>query len=816
MPEKNMKGRITVEFEEAASRQSLESGESINTLFGKIKKFFSDLKSVAFSGSYNDLSDKPEQSDIIPFVIGTQTAVTGTWTGDAPSVENLYDGLTIRYWLPYNGSRNATLNLTLKDGSTTDAVNCYYSGNTRITTQYLAGNVLTLTYRKNVSVSGSTTKYTGWWADANYDSNTYDRIRYYKDIKCGDADILGGNIIVGINGVYTHLKSGNAFDITYPILYASSNISASAMATTNYLCMPFNINTTQSMTLTFGKPIFIKGNLSGAEFTPISTTPLTQDIPESDDGYEYILLGMAYSTTGCYLLSEHPIYAFVNGKFSRINGNEISEISAEGNVVTYKRVDGTTGSFETQDKNVTSTKTYPDSTKIYFPTMVEKSGNSEVSINDGFRYQAQNGTTDIDGVAELLLGTNTASETAGNMYGRLRLYSNGQYAGIIKQDLVDSNIIHTLPNMGGYILNTGTTSFEQTQTSGFELGVIKINGEEKKIYSPENANTVTGTLANPATTNTFYIPFHNSASTGTKYLKNNDGLGYITVNGTASVEGSSFLRLGNATKNGTAGNKTGKIRLYGNSSGYTDIVPSYSGANKATVTLPSYTGVAPVVNDCYACGDIYVDKIRFTPKTAAETSLSYSSDDSTLRLYHAGSACEIKSAVAFLRIEASSTEKGRVYTEAQLAVPYAYNNTVSGGSPLYIDSSGVIGKSSSSRRTKTNINYDIDKDKYHNVLMNMRSVEFEYKNNIGTVELGMIAEDVEKLSPIAALYEYASIYNNKKQCIGKKLTGRVDNYKDRAIIQMLVMEAQRKDKEIRLLNEKVERLNIYFGGKTNE
>lgn len=51
--------KINVNFEETSSRQQINSGENISTLFGKIKKFFSDLKSVAFSGSYNDLSDTP-------------------------------------------------------------------------------------------------------------------------------------------------------------------------------------------------------------------------------------------------------------------------------------------------------------------------------------------------------------------------------------------------------------------------------------------------------------------------------------------------------------------------------------------------------------------------------------------------------------------------------------------------------------------------------------------------------------------------------------------------------------------------------------
>lgn len=51
--------KITSSFSEAKSRENLKSGETVGVLFGKIKKWFSDLKTVAFSGSYNDLSNKP-------------------------------------------------------------------------------------------------------------------------------------------------------------------------------------------------------------------------------------------------------------------------------------------------------------------------------------------------------------------------------------------------------------------------------------------------------------------------------------------------------------------------------------------------------------------------------------------------------------------------------------------------------------------------------------------------------------------------------------------------------------------------------------
>lgn len=49
----------TVEFTQASTRTNIVSGESISTLFGKVKKWFADLSTVAFSGSYADLSNTP-------------------------------------------------------------------------------------------------------------------------------------------------------------------------------------------------------------------------------------------------------------------------------------------------------------------------------------------------------------------------------------------------------------------------------------------------------------------------------------------------------------------------------------------------------------------------------------------------------------------------------------------------------------------------------------------------------------------------------------------------------------------------------------
>lgn len=50
---------VTVTFAQATTRANLISKEKLSVSLGKIMKYFADLKTVAFSGSYTDLSNRP-------------------------------------------------------------------------------------------------------------------------------------------------------------------------------------------------------------------------------------------------------------------------------------------------------------------------------------------------------------------------------------------------------------------------------------------------------------------------------------------------------------------------------------------------------------------------------------------------------------------------------------------------------------------------------------------------------------------------------------------------------------------------------------
>lgn len=108
------------------------------------------------------------------FVNGTQTASTNAWTGTLTGI-TLYDGLAIRYYLPYAGtSTGATLAL---NGGTAYPV--YRLGTTtQITTHFAAGSVIAMTFRTSYNVAG-TTKTNAWICEAFYDSNTNTYQRLY-------------------------------------------------------------------------------------------------------------------------------------------------------------------------------------------------------------------------------------------------------------------------------------------------------------------------------------------------------------------------------------------------------------------------------------------------------------------------------------------------------------------------------------------------------------------------------------------------------------------------------------------------------------
>ena len=212
-------------------------------------------------------------------------------------------------WVRFTVTNSAPVaNLTLNVNSTGAKHIRYRNGNLIYTASLAANKTYPFVYD-------------GTYWQLSCDLDTDNVAQYVRPnaptVHCGSTAIVANNIIVaGTDGMYKHLKSGTAFDLQRPILRAGSAISANSWGSNNDVYSTFTLTTTQSITLTQGKPVYIKGHLNGTVFTPISTAPLTQTVPTSADGCQYIYLGVAYGSTTMWLDANHPIYQFRDGKFA--------------------------------------------------------------------------------------------------------------------------------------------------------------------------------------------------------------------------------------------------------------------------------------------------------------------------------------------------------------------------------------------------------------------------------------------------------------------------------------------------------------------
>jgi hypothetical protein len=155
----------------------------------------------------------------------------------------------------------------------------------------------------------------------------------------------------------------------------------------------------------------------------------------------------------------------------------------------------------------------------YMPTFVTGAGTAGVNIMASIKFNHTKGTTSAVGNSRLILGNSTASGTADNEEGLIRLYSPGTSYHTFKVSSTNSEIIQTFPATSGTVLNTGTTSFTQVLTSGTKIGTIKINGTSTDIYCQTNTNTdtkVTQTAVGSTYTNyrPLVIGASNSATAG--------------------------------------------------------------------------------------------------------------------------------------------------------------------------------------------------------------------------------------------------------------------------------------------------------------
>ena len=156
-----------------------------------------------------------------------------------------------------------------------------------------------------------------------------------------------------------------------------------------------------------------------------------------------------------------------------------------------------------------------DADVALFPTLLPAEQTSGVYMIRSIIFEHTVGTTTTDGSARLVLGNGTQSGYDNNEEGILTLFSKKNGKAYLRSADLDNDATHILPATGGTLLNTGTTSFTQTLTSGTQIGSIKINGTTTTLYAPTNTNT-TYTFAEGSTNGAFSVTPSGGSATSVK------------------------------------------------------------------------------------------------------------------------------------------------------------------------------------------------------------------------------------------------------------------------------------------------------------
>ena len=129
------------------------------------------------------------------------------------------------------------------------------------------------------------------------------------------------------------------------------------------------------------------------------------------------------------------------------------------------------------------TTTNPSSQTSYYPTFI--SGTKQQRINDGLRYDTQQGTTSTVGRATLVLGNGTASGANGNKQGRLALHNSSSGYTWLQTATSSSSFTQTFPALTGTVVVKQSANIT-TETNGWykvDMGAYTMYFKNSSIAS---------------------------------------------------------------------------------------------------------------------------------------------------------------------------------------------------------------------------------------------------------------------------------------------------------------------------------------------
>lgn len=256
---------------------------------------------------------------------GVNDGVTGQWHYTNPNITALVDGLAVVLFT--NGVAG--------DGSTDFEINdlgsyrVYYSNDYGLTTHYSSETVVVLSWDADQS---------RWYCHDFYDSTDDYRIRWQNDVAVG-AYIHGYQLLMeGIDGKFYPVTEGGSTGNTNTVstqemriggklLYYGSGTDAPAgTLTTGYEIyegiyngeMEYWNNRDSGWAVDM-MPVYLVGTINAnGNFVLDNTTYtsfLTQDLPTTEDGKVYVMIGFMNDTYDAWRLTvDHPWYEYKDGR----------------------------------------------------------------------------------------------------------------------------------------------------------------------------------------------------------------------------------------------------------------------------------------------------------------------------------------------------------------------------------------------------------------------------------------------------------------------------------------------------------------------
>ena len=536
--------------------------------------------------SYN-IKDAKASIRGIEYIRGTWSGASGTWTGKSED-EELYDGKQILLYMPYAGSGNATLNLTLADGSTTGAKNVYFESTTRFTTHKGAYSQLHLIYHVNHNING--TNYTGWWYIANRDRNDNTLLRTYALNNNAERPLIAQ--VSSSAGAWTHYTS--SYKDWYGAIPNDSSKCATINLSTGTITVPggiigtaSNANTVNNLTVQTAVP-------ANAVFTDHYDWDDITNKPTTLSGYGITDAKIASNIITLGSNTIKPVVT-VNG----YEGPNITLAASDFNLSAALRFIGKVASNSSytpsDDTNTTSKPTITgvsNYTPIVGDVVLDKDSDSEyvcIAVNNGtytwerlgrdgsWAYSNHvHGNITNDGkigtTTDLAVYTTTGGAVTAGTLAQNDPTANGTSTTFISTITQDSK---------GAISATKATLPNYAASSS-------LGGAATTVAVTDHTNTTNG--------NTTYYPWFSTDISGSLYAKAHTGL-YLNETVSSGAINNFSLGLGTSSI-------SGKLILHDGSNNTATLLTTALSEDR-TFTLPNKTGTFALTSDIDALSSVY-------------------------------------------------------------------------------------------------------------------------------------------------------------------------------------------------------------------